>query len=94
MTTELIDNFFQHKMSEFHLCTYRFDVQLDFNFFRYTSFANEMGVRGSAHAEDLPFVFKTSMIPEEHYTNLQSNSEEIKLMQLLRTLIVKFAKFG
>lgn len=76
------------------ISVYRFDVQLDFNFVRYTSFANEMGMRGSAHVEDLPFLFKTATIPEEHYRNLQSDSPETKIIKLLRTLIVKFVKFG
>lgn len=67
-------------------------VDLSLNIFR--ARANEAGVRGSAHVEDLPFLFKTEWIPAHVYENLRSDYRAIKIIELVRTFFTNFVKYG
>lgn len=69
-------------------------VDLSLNIFRALAKAKEVGVHGSAHIEDLPFLFKTELVPAHVYENLKSDYKTIKVIELLRTFFTNFVKYG
>jgi hypothetical protein len=69
-------------------------VDANLNVFRQLTGANEVGVRGSAHIEDIPFLFKTEFVSAQIYERLKYEYETIKIIKLLRTFFVNFVKFG
>lgn len=78
----------------FRIVRFRFDVDAGLNHFHRLINASALGVRGAAHIEDLPYLFKTPWIPDEVYANLQPNSDEVRIMRMLRTFFSNFVRFG
>lgn len=72
----------------------RFSVELALNIFRQQANATELGVHGSGHIEDLPYVFRTRLVPQSFYDNLKKDSDEVRLIKSLRNYITNFVKYG
>lgn len=66
----------------------------ELNYFRDLANATALGVHGAAHIEDLIYLFKTPMVPEELYTNLTPGSNEVQIIEMLRSFFINFVRFG
>lgn len=77
-----------------NISIFSFDVQLTkLNYFRLINNASGV-VSGSPHIEDLPFIFKTPLIPETLYDSLEPDSQDVFKLKQIREYFTNFVIHG
>lgn len=73
----------------------RFDIELGLNYFRDRVQTHNNAIRGSAHAEDYLYIFKSDLLPYEIYQQFMDyESDEKRFIKLFRRFIVDFVTYG